>query len=81
MNDWDEVFFRLLVQSFGFHVNTFPFNLLAQSTPYKVVRKHGANLLELEALLFGQAGFLQDDYNEDDIICVSKDICFSECQI
>lgn len=64
-NDWDEVFFRLLVQSFGFHVNTAPFSLLAGNTPYKVVRKHSSNIAELEALLFGQAGFLFDDYNDD----------------
>jgi hypothetical protein len=64
-NDWDEVFFRLLVHSFGFHVNTVPFSLLAGSTPYKVVRKHSSNIAELEALLFGQAGFLFDDYNDD----------------
>lgn len=64
-NDWDEVFFRFLVQSFGFHVNTVPFCLLANHTPYKVVKKHGSNIIELEALLFGQAGFLFDDYSDD----------------
>jgi hypothetical protein len=31
-----------------------------QLLPYKVLRKHGDKLLHIEALLFGQAGFLEE---------------------
>jgi len=65
-NDWEEVFYRLILQSFGFHVNAVPFSLMAQNTSYKIVKKHSGNISDLEALLFGQAGFLFDDYNDDD---------------
>ena len=57
-NDWTEVFYRTLFRSFGFSVNAIPFELLAQQTPLPVIAKHRSSLAQLEALLFGQAGFL-----------------------
>jgi Protein of unknown function (DUF2851). len=66
INDWEEVFYRYLARSFGFHVNSHPFEMLARSIPYIMVKKHGHQRLQLEALFFGQAGFLLDDYSKDD---------------
>lgn len=63
-HDWEETFYQLLSRNFGFKVNNEPFQQLAQSLPYKIVLKHGDNLLQIEALLFGQAGFLEDDFDE-----------------
>jgi hypothetical protein len=65
-NDWDEAFYRQLARSYGFHVNSQPFEALAMATPYKTLMKHSHNLLQVEAMLFGQAGFLLDDYNDDE---------------
>lgn len=65
-NSWLDVFHRTLFRSFGFSVNAVPFELLAQQTPLLVIAKHRDSLVQLEALLFGQAGFLEekplDDY-------------------
>ncbi|MDR2651226.1 MAG: DUF2851 family protein [Prevotellaceae bacterium] len=65
-NDFKEVFYRLLFRSFGFGTNTLPLELLAQSTPLAAINKHRNSVLQIEALLFGQAGFLNeppvDDY-------------------
>jgi hypothetical protein len=66
VNDWDEAFYRQLARSYGFHVNSQPFEALANATPYKILKKYSDNLLRLEALLFGQAGLLCDDYSNDD---------------
>lgn len=66
VNNWDEAFFWQVARSYGFHVNSQPFEALARSIPYQVIRKHAGNTTQLEALLFGQAGFLQDDYSTDD---------------
>jgi hypothetical protein len=65
-NDWAEVFYQLLMSNFGFKVNALPFEMLARSLPFKIILKHSDNLLILEALLFGQAGFLNeiDEKNE-----------------
>ncbi|MDR0660447.1 MAG: DUF2851 family protein [Prevotellaceae bacterium] len=57
-NDWLEAFHRTLFRSFGFSVNAVPFELLAQQTPLLAISKHRDSLAQLEALLFGQAGFL-----------------------
>lgn len=57
-SDWEEAFYILLARNFGFHSNSLPFELLALSTSLSIVRKNCDNLFTLEALLFGQAGFL-----------------------
>jgi hypothetical protein len=38
---------------------------LARSLPLNVPTRHKDNLMQLEALFFGQAGMLQDDFTED----------------
>lgn len=63
-NDWEETCFQLLARNFGFKVNSDPFQQLAQSLPFKYLLKHADKLLQVEALLFGQAGFLEDENNE-----------------
>jgi hypothetical protein len=59
-NDWERVFYQLTARAFGFKVNALPFELLAVNTAYPLVRKYRNSLFKLEALLFGQAGFLED---------------------
>ena len=59
-NDWEEITYQLLARNFGFKVNYEPFFQLAQAVPYKILLKHSDNLLQMESLLFGQAGFLDD---------------------
>jgi hypothetical protein len=66
VNNWDESFYRQIARSYGFHVNSQPFESLAKATPYKILKKHSGNLTQLEAILFGQAGLLLDDYNDDE---------------
>ncbi len=56
--DWEEASYRLLAMNFGFKVNTSPFLQLSKAVPLKILLKNADNLFKLEALLFGQAGFL-----------------------
>ena len=63
-NDWEEAFYRHLACTFGFNINNLAFELLAKSLPLKIVRKHCENMFEMEALLFGQAGMLETDFND-----------------
>jgi hypothetical protein len=64
--DWEETAYQLLAANFGFKVNREPFVQLAKGLPYKIIQKHRDQLLQVEALLFGQAGFLitktKDEY-------------------
>lgn len=56
--DWETVCYVFFARSLGFGLNSVPFELLAKSVPLSVLRKHSDSLLQLEALLFGQAGML-----------------------
>jgi hypothetical protein len=59
-NDWEETFYRLLTRYFGFRVNTEPFEMLATAIPFRIIRKHADNRFQIEALLFGTAGMLEE---------------------
>jgi hypothetical protein len=61
---WDQTFYYFLARNFGFKVNSSPFALLAQITPYKILAKHKDDLTQLEAILFGQAGLLAEDFSD-----------------
>lgn len=64
-NDWDETFYRLLSRYFGFRVNTEPFEMLARALPFRIIRKHADNRFQIEALLFGAAGMLDEGLFKD----------------
>lgn len=64
-SDWEETAYQLICRNFGFKVNTEPFQQLSRSIPYRVLMKHADKKLHIEALLFGQAGFLEEDSQDD----------------
>jgi hypothetical protein len=64
-NDWDETFYRLLARYFGFSVNSEPFEMLATAIPFRIIRKHADNRFQIEALLFGTAGLLEEGLFKD----------------
>jgi hypothetical protein len=64
-NDWEETFYRLLARYFGFRVNTEPFEMLATALPFRIIRKHADNRFQIEALLFGTAGMLEEGLFRD----------------
>jgi Protein of unknown function (DUF2851) len=64
-NDFEEFSYRVFCRHMGFKLNSEAFYKLAENLPFSIIRKHKSDLKKLEALLFGQAGFLQnpqDDY-------------------
>ncbi len=60
-NNWEETFYHQLARNFGFSVNGEPFELMAKSLPISYIAKHKNSIFQIEALLFGQAGMLDDD--------------------
>jgi len=56
--DWEATAYHALMAAFGFQKNSEPLARLAQALPLAVLRRHRHNQRQLEALLFGQAGFL-----------------------
>lgn len=58
---WADAVYVTLARALGFGTNSEPFELLARTTPLKILLKHSDSLLSVEALLFGQAGLLPAD--------------------
>lgn len=71
-HSFEETFYRLLCKNFGQKVNFLPFELLAESLPYKYIAKQKDNLLQIEALLFGQAGMLENSDICDEYVDLLK---------
>jgi hypothetical protein len=72
-NDWEETAYQMLCRNFGFKVNADPFEQLALSLPYKVIMKHSDKLLQIEALLFGQAGFLEGSQEDEYFLLLKRE--------
>lgn len=65
-HNWNETFYQMLARMFGFKVNAAPFELLAKSVPMQLLAKHKNSLFQLEALLFGASGLLNEELLGDD---------------
>jgi hypothetical protein len=65
-NNWNETFYQMLARMFGFKVNAVPFELLAKAVPMQILAKHKSNLFQLEALLFGTSGLLNEELIGDE---------------
>jgi len=73
---WEETFWWMIAKNFGIKVNSEAFEKIAQSIPITVLAKHKNQLHQIEALLFGQAGLLDKDFEEDYPILLSKEYQF-----
>lgn len=62
---WEEIFWWMLAKNFGIKVNAHAFELIAKSIPLKLLAKKKSQLIIIEALLLGQAGLLQHQFEDD----------------
>ncbi|MES2513071.1 MAG: DUF2851 family protein [Bacteroidota bacterium] len=60
----ENALYTLLCRNFGFKINNDAFELLGKSLPYSLLKKYADNPVQVEALLYGVAGFL-DELFED----------------
>lgn len=65
-NNWNDTFYQLLARNFGMKTNALPFEMLAKSLPLQILSKHKNDLFQIEALLFGQSGLLNETLLGDD---------------
>ncbi len=62
--DWHQLLFTVLSRSFGFSINGDAFEQMALNTPVLKLLQHVNNQLQVEAILFGQVGLLNEmDYD------------------
>jgi len=65
IEDWKQLLYYLLCVNFGFKKNQDGFVAIFHSLPLSVLEKCSASLLQLEALMFGQAGLIPTDFQDD----------------
>jgi hypothetical protein len=75
-HNWEQSFYVQLAANFGFKVNQLPFELTARNTPLNIIAKHKGNLNQIEALLFGQAGFLNESFQESHLVLLQNEYSF-----
>jgi hypothetical protein len=64
-NDWENVMFQMIARYLGASINKDAFYSLAKSLPVKVWAKYQYDTLQVEALVFGQAGFLSETFTDE----------------
>src|SRR5258708_6392187 len=64
-NHWEETFWWLIARNFGIKVNSDAFEKIAHSLSVNILAKHKNQIHQTEALLFGQAGLLGNEFIED----------------
>lgn len=64
-SNWEEVCWWLIARNFGSMVNTEAFAAMARSISPAILAKHRNQLQQVEALLFGQAGLLEQTFAEE----------------
>lgn len=64
-DDWRNLLYWRMAANFGFKVNAAPFLELARSLPLNILARHRDNMLQLEALIFGQAGMLEGNFEDE----------------
>ncbi|MBL7724109.1 MAG: DUF2851 family protein [Chitinophagaceae bacterium] len=73
---WEETFWWLLARNFGMKVNAETFEAIARSVPVNILAKHKNQVHQLEALLLGQAGLLEEKFTEEYPLMLQKEYRF-----
>ncbi len=73
---WEEIFWWNLAKNFGIKVNAGAFELVAKSIPLNILAKKKNQLLVIEALLLGQAGLLQHEFEDEYPKMLQKEYSF-----
>ncbi|HMH22775.1 MAG TPA: DUF2851 family protein [Puia sp.] len=61
---WEETAWWLMARNFGYPVNAGAFEAIARSLPLNILARHRTNQDQLEALLLGQGGLLEQELAE-----------------
>ncbi|WP_300600406.1 DUF2851 family protein [Niabella sp.] len=73
---WEESFWWLLAKNFGLPVNADAFEAIAKSLPVTLLAKHKQRIQQLEALLLGQAGLLNDHFEDPYPVMLQREYRF-----
>ncbi len=74
--DWEDTCWRLIARNFGMKINGDAFEAVAQTIPIAILARHKQQVIQLEALLLGQAGLLSGKFNDAYPIMLQKEYRF-----
>jgi hypothetical protein len=63
-NHWEETFWWAIARNFGIRLNSEVFENIAKSLKVNILAKHKSQVIQIEALLLGQAGLLNCEFKE-----------------
>ncbi|MEP6681631.1 MAG: DUF2851 family protein [Parafilimonas sp.] len=75
-NNWEETFWISLCRSFGMKVNADVFEEIAKTISVNLLAKHKNSIQQLEALLLGQSGLLNENFEDDYAVMLKKEYAF-----
>jgi hypothetical protein len=75
-NSWEETLYHSIAYAYGLKINADAFEKLACSVLLKIIGKHKNNLMQIEALLFGQAGLLNSPLHDEYAIQLKNEFTF-----
>lgn len=73
---WEKLFYVTLARYFGMKVNAAPFMQLAENLPALLLARHKHSIAQVEALIFGVAGFLPANSDDQYINQLNKEFAF-----
>jgi Protein of unknown function (DUF2851) len=62
---WEQIFWQMLARNFGIKLNSDAFEAIANTVTINILAKHKNQLLQLEAMLMGVSGLLEETFEED----------------
>lgn len=74
--DWNEVFYITLTCNFGFGINSDAFEWLARHLPYRFLLKQRGSSSQVESMLLGQAGLLEEEHDGEYYRLLQKEYQF-----
>jgi uncharacterized protein DUF2851 len=75
-NHWEETMWWLLARNFGMVLNADAFEKMARSISMQILARHKQQIHHVEALLFGQAGLLEKEFEEEYPRLLQKEYVF-----
>jgi Protein of unknown function (DUF2851) len=73
---WEEVFWWLIARNFGVTVNSDAFGEMARSLPLTLITRHKNQIQQVEALLLGQCGLLNEKFSDPYVRLLQKEYQF-----
>lgn len=74
--DWIQIVWMMMARAFGGSINGEAFFQISKSIPFKIILRHQNDISTLEAILMGQSGLLDKEFEEEYPAQIKKEYLF-----